>query len=120
MGRAVSSGFIDGGLTAIAGSTTITVCAGQPTSISNIAARALATATITGGSLVIGAGTPNGRDLTVGQQNDLPITVSGTADHIAIDDGTDFYVTTATTQVLTSGGTVTVNNWVINIADPTA
>ena len=120
MARFASDGFIDGGLNAIAGSTTLTVCAGQPTSIGDIATRALASGSVTGADFTIGDGSPNGRAVTVAQQANLNITASGTADHVVIDDGTDYYVTTASAQALTAGGTVTVNSWTITIGDPTA
>ena len=120
MARFASDGYIDGGLDAIAGATKLTVCSGQPADIADITARKLAESAITGVDFVKADGTPNGRQTTIAQQVDLPITASGNADHVVVDDGTDFYVTTATFQALTSGGTVTVNSWTITIADPTA
>ena len=122
MARAASNGFIDGGLTAISGSDTLTVCAGQPTSIIDIGNRRLAEGPITGGDFTLGPGNPTGREVAIAQQVDLPITGAGTqtADHVVIDDGVDYYITTATPQELTNGGTVTVNGWKITIGAPTA
>jgi hypothetical protein len=72
------------------------------------------------GDYTIADGDTNGRKLTVLQQTAMSITASGTANHIVLDDGTTLlYVTTATAQALTSGGTVTVPAWDIEIADPT-
>ena len=48
-----------------------------------------------------------GRKLTVGAKSAVPIDVTGTATHIALVDETRLlYVTTCTSQLLTSGGTV--------------
>lgn len=122
MARFASDGFIDGGLDAIATSTTLTVCAGQPTSIADIAARALASVAIDATDFAKSDGAPDGRQLTVAEQADLTVTGTGTqtADHVVVDNGTDYYVTTATPQALNNGGTVTVNSWIITVGDPTA
>ena len=53
------------------------------------------------------------------QQASLSVDVTGTTTHIAINDGVDFYVTTCTSQALTSGNTVTIPAWDIEFADPT-
>jgi hypothetical protein len=100
------------------------VCSGQPANFAGIAAVALADVTMTAGSgngdYTVGDGDTNGRKVRVEQQASIPIDASGTATHISIDDGsTLLYVTTCTSQALTSGGTVTVPAWDIEIADPT-
>lgn len=119
MGKVATDGFIDGGLDAIALSTALTVCSAEPTSIAECDSLSLIPAqTIAGGDFSISNGNVSGRKVTVAQQADLDIDASGTATHIAINDGTDFYVTTCTSQALTSGGTVTVPAWNIEIADP--
>jgi hypothetical protein len=100
------------------------VCSGQPANFAGIAAVALADVTMTAGSgngdYTVGDGDTNGRKVRVEQQSAVPIDASGTATHISIDDGsTLLYVTTCTSQALTSGGTVTIPAWDIEIADPT-
>jgi len=120
MGKLATDGMIDGGLDKIATCTKLTVCAGQPTNYADIAARALATAILTGGSFTKANGDTSGRKITVASQSSMSITATGTADHVVIDDGTSEYeVTTATAQGLTSGGTVTSPAFDIEIADPT-
>jgi hypothetical protein len=118
MAKVASDGMIDGGLDKQAGCVTLTVCAGQPTSQADIAARALASTTVTGTDFTKADGDTSGRKITTAQQTSLSITSSGTADHVAVDDGTDYFVTTCTAQALTSGGTVTVGAWDREIADP--
>ena len=63
-------------------------------------------------------GDTDGRKLTIDQDADNSITGTGDATHIALCSGTTLlYVTTCTTQTLTSGGTVTIPAWDIEIAD---
>lgn len=118
MVKAVSDGFIDGGLNAIDNCTTLTVCSAQPANFAGIAAVALADVVIDGTDFTISNGATSGRRVTVAQQTDILIDTTGTADHVVIDDGTDIYVTTCTSQALTAGNTVTVPAWDIEIADP--
>lgn len=120
MGKAVSDGFLDGGIDAIDGSTALNICTAEPTSIAECDSLSLIPAhTLAGGDFTKANGDSSGRKVTVAQQADLNIDTSGTATHVAINDGTDFYVTTCTGQVLTALGTVTVPEWDIEFADPT-
>lgn len=62
----------------------------------------------------------SGRKVTLEQKADITIVNNGTADHIALGWTTDeklILVTTCTQQVLTSGGTVTINAFKDNILD---
>ncbi|MGB5583696.1 MAG: hypothetical protein WBO93_08890 [Gammaproteobacteria bacterium] len=119
MAKAVSDGFLDGGLNAIDGSTAINICTAQPTSIAECDSLSLIPAhTLAGGDFTIANGDTSGRKVTVAQQATLSIDASGTANHVAINNGVDFYVTTCTSQALTSGGTVTIPAWDIEFADP--
>jgi hypothetical protein len=119
MAKLATDAMIDGGLDKIATCTTMTVCAGQPTSYADIAVRELASVTIDSGDFTKANGDTNGRKVTVAQQASISITATGTADHVVIDDGTDYVVTTCTSQGLTSGGTVTVPAHDHEISDPT-
>lgn len=119
MAKKVTDGFLDGTLDEIATSTTYTICAGEPVSQADIAVKALASTTINGTDFTKANGDTSGRKVTVAQQSNISITTSGTADHVVVDDGVDYYVTTCTAQALTSGGTVTGPAWDIEIADPT-
>ena len=90
------------------------------------------TATTAGTRLAIKTGMTSGdftgpaagsqRQLTVNQQATLSVTNSGTAANVALTKSSGsvlLYMTTCTSQVLTSGNTVTVPSWVISIASPT-
>lgn len=118
MAKAASDGYIDGGLDAIALSTILHVCSAQPANFAGIAAVSLADVVIDGGDFTKANGDTSGRKVTIGAQADVPIDNTGTATHVVISDTTDIYVTTCTSQALTSGGTVTVPAWDIEIADP--
>lgn len=112
-------------LAEIATATTMRVCSGASNPVDLAAAT---TATLASVSLTAGLGNGDytaadgdvsGRKVTVAQQTDIAITASGDATCIVLDDGTNLqYITTCTTQALTSGGTVTVPAFDIEFADP--
>ena len=119
MAKKATDGFIDGGLDAIALSTAYNICSAEPTSIAECDSLSLIpTHTLTGGDFTKADGDTSGRKVTVAQQATLSIDVSGEANHVVINDGTDFYVTTCTPQQLTANGTVTGQAFDIEILDP--
>lgn len=119
MGKVASDGFIDGGLDAITGATAINLCSAEPISVAECDSLSLIPAhTLTGGDFTKANGDTSGRKVTVAAQNSLSIDASGTATHVAINNGVDFYVTTCASQALTSGGTVSIGAYDIEIADP--
>lgn len=120
MAKMMTDAMIDGGLTKHGTNTRVTVLTGEPTSITDITTTMkLATTSLTGGDFTIANGDTSGRKSTVAQKTGVSITASGTATHVALDDGTDWVATTCTSQALTSGGTVTIPAWKREIADPT-
>ena len=119
MAKQVADAVLDAALTEIATSTTQTVCSAEPANYAGIAAVTLAAVTVAAGDFTIADGTTSGRKTTVAEQAGVSITASGDATHVALDDGTTLqYVTTAPTQTLTSGGTVTVAAWAVELQDP--
>lgn len=124
MAKAAPNSTIDAMLAEIATATRLVVCSGEPANFAGIAAVALADVTLTAGDgngdYTIADGDTSGRKITIAQQADIPIDSTGTATHVTLDDGTDLiYVTTCTSQALTSGGTVTAPAWDVEVADPT-
>lgn len=115
---------MDAMLANIAQSDMLHVCSGQPANYAGIAAVMLAEVALTAGAgngdYTLANGDTSGRKLTVAAQSAVSITNSGTATHIALSDGsaTLYYVTTCTSQALTSGGTVDVPAWDVEVADP--
>lgn len=119
MAKLADDTVLDAALDKIATATTLTVTSAEPTSFSDIANVALASGTISGADFTKANGDTSGRKVTIAQQADLSIGTSGTATHVVLDDGaTMLYATTTTSQSLTSGGTVTVPSWDVEIEDP--
>ena len=123
MGKAVSDDVLDAALAKIATCTRLVVCSAQPANFAGIAAVALADVTLTAGNgngdYTIANGDTNGRKITVGAQSAFNVDASGTATHVTLDDGTTLhYVTTCTSQALTSGNTVSTPAWDAELADP--
>jgi hypothetical protein len=112
---------MDAALDEVATSVKLRVCSGSSSPADRAAAisATLAEVTIDSGDFSKANGDASGRKTTVAQQANIDIDASGDATCVTLDDGTVLqYVTTCTTQALTSGGTVTVPAWDIEIADP--
>lgn len=99
------------------------VCSAEPANYAGIAAVSLASVALTPDTdFTKAAGDTSGRKVTVAAKNGVSVTSSGTATHIAIARSTDTtlrYVTTCTSQALTSGNTCNIPAWKIEVADPT-
>lgn len=127
MGKFANDDVLDALLAEIATGDEITVCSAEPTTYTEAhTTYKLADGSLTpgngNGDFTIGDGDASGRKLTVAQQGPLAIDASDTATHIAITDTANsklLAVTTCTGQSLTSGGTVTVPAFDIEVADPT-
>lgn len=124
MGVSMTDGVLDALLDKMALGTRITILSAEPLSILNI------TTTYKLGSLALTAGDGNGdfvkangdvsgRKLTVLAQN-IPITATGTATHVAIDDDVDFVVTTCNSKAWTSGDTAQASAFDTEVPDPVA
>lgn len=126
MGKATPDAVLDVMLDYIADNADVLhVCTTEPANYAGIAAVELCQVALTvgdgNGDYVVANGDASGRKLTITQQADIDIDTSGTAQHIALSNGSDtlYYVTTCTSQALVDTGTVTVPAWDIEIADPT-
>ena len=121
MAKLVDDSVLDGAFAVLDNGTTITVCSTQPTNRTQaVTTYMLASTTLSGGDYTVANGDSSGRKCTIAQKTNVSITNSGTAQHVAVCDGTTLlYVTTCTSQALTAGGTVTIPAWKVEIADPT-
>ena len=129
MAKACPDAVINAALNYIAECDLLIVCSTQPTTYTQaITDYKIADIAITPGDgqgdfvVADDAVSPYGRKLTIGAQSAVPIDTSATALHIALTksgDTTLRYVTTCTSQALTSGGTVDVPAFKIQIGDPT-
>lgn len=123
MAKTLSDAVIDGALDVAAGDQ-ISVCTTQPTTYTEaITTYKLAISTaVAGGDFVNADGDTSGRKMTVAAQTAVTIDTTGTALFVAITNlsGTLLkVVTTCTSQLLTSGGTVDIGTFKLEIADPT-
>lgn len=123
MAKACNDLVMDAALDYISTATLLTVCSAQPTTYAEASITyKLADVVLDSGDFVKANGDVSGRKVTIAQQANLDIASSGTATHVALCiSGSSIlvYVTTCISQVLTSGGTVTVPAWDIEISDPT-
>jgi hypothetical protein len=93
------------------------VCTSEPTDRADAIATSV-TAAITPSYTGPADGDVSGRKLTIDAVSDEALTASGTVNHLALCSGTTLlYVTTATPQPVSSGGTVSIPSWDIEIAD---
>jgi hypothetical protein len=121
--RWANDAVMDAALDKIATCTALRVCSGASNPVDRAAAvtATLATVVLDSGDFAKANGDASGRKVTIAQQANMSITASGDATCVALDDGTTLqYVVPATTQALTSGGSVTSPAFDVEFADPTA
>lgn len=127
MGKVVADAVLDAAFDRLINNCIeLTVCAGEPSdygSATTQGAQMLARTIISGADYTKANGDTNGRKVTIGQQTGIPVSATGGANHVCLltsaTISTIEYITTATSQNLTAGNTLTVNAWDIEIADPT-
>jgi hypothetical protein len=119
MAKFADNSVIDAALNKVATATRQGVTSSQPANFAAIAAALLASVTMAGGDYTVANGDTSGRKVTMAAKSGVSITATGTATHITLDDATTLlYVTTCTSQALTSGNTVNIPAWKIEIAAP--
>lgn len=117
MSKFVPNAVIDLLLAGVATATLMNVTSDSatPTDLTN----SLADVVMASGDFAIADDT-SGRKVTIAQKANVDIDADGTALHVVLSlSGTILDVTTCTSQVLTSGGTVTFPSWTHSVADPT-
>jgi hypothetical protein len=123
MGKQAPDATIDAMFDYIDQSNIIHVCSAEPANYAGIAAVSLASTAMTPDTDYTKAnGDTSGRKVTMAAKNTVSVGTSGTATHIAIARSTDStlrYVTTCTSQALTSGNTVNIPAWKVEVGDPT-
>lgn len=116
MGKRADTAFLDPILDKIATCTLLSICSAEPANKAAVAGLTLASVVIAGVDFTKAAGDVSGRKVTVAQQAAMSIVASGSATHVVMDDATDLYITTCTSQLLTFGGTVTNPAFDVEIA----
>ena len=122
MAKSVHNDVLDGAFDILDQADLMTACSAEPTTRTEaITTFKLADIAMTPNTDYTKAdGDTNGRKVTVAAKSTVNVDTSGTATHIALVDATRLlYVTTCTSQALTSGNTVNFPTWKIEIADPT-
>lgn len=111
MSKALADSILDAMLTLGEGDQ-VSVCSAQPTTYAEaITTYKLAIQTGISGAFTKANGDTSGRKSTLAAQNGVAIDATGTATHVAITNLGDTSlrrVTTCTSQLLTSGGTVDI------------
>jgi hypothetical protein len=123
MAKSVHDDVLDGALNIIKNNCTrMVACSTQPTTYTEAnATYALADVTMTSGDFTVANGDTSGRKVTVAAKSSVPVDTTGSFQHVALLDVSNsklLYVTTGTTQTLTSGNTANFPAWDIEIADP--
>lgn len=124
MGKSVHNDVLDAALNYIKNNVTREIiCSLEPTNFTQATSTymlAMRTGLTSGSFTGPVAGDVSGRKLTINEQTNITIANSGTANHVALtSESVLLYVTTCTPQTLTSGNTVSVPAWKIEINAPT-
>lgn len=126
MTKFASDSIMDAALNVIINnSNRIVACNAYPTTYTQaVSTYKLAIRNVSAADFVKANGDTSGRKVTVGQKASVPVSVTGSVSHIALvnisGSGSIIYVTeVSTTQVLTSGNTMTFEAWDIEVRDPT-
>ena len=121
MAKSVNDSVLDGAFDILDQADIMTACSAEPTTRTEaVTTYALADAAMTPNTDYTKAnGDTSGRKVTVAAKSTITVDSSGTATHIALCDGSNLlYVTTCTSQALTSGNTVNFPAWDVEILDP--
>ena len=123
MAKSVHDDVLDGALDIIKNNATQeSICSQEPTTRTEaVTTYSLGNIAVTGTDFTHANGDVGGRKTTVAQkQESSGVDSTGTANHVALTDATRLlYVTTCTSQGVTSGNDLTINSWDIEIGDPT-
>jgi hypothetical protein len=122
MAKSVHDNVLDGAFDVLDQADLMTVCNAEPTTRTEaITTFKLAdVAMVPNTDYTKANGDTSGRKVTMAAKSAVPVDTTGTATHVALTDATRLlYVTTCTSQALTSGNTVNFPAWKVEIADPT-
>lgn len=120
---------LDAALDVLNDATALHICEGAPTDHASTLANSLATVGIDSGDYTAPSdATPNGRELTVAAQNDVPVTSSGTPAYYCLVDATRLLAraevvpwdpdTSSGSPDLTEGSTTSIPTVAFSVADP--
>lgn len=123
MAALFDSSVQDAALDKIATSVMLRICSGTPASRATAVTNTLASVSVASGDFSKGAGTVDGRKITVAAKNGVSVTASGTAASYCLDDGTTLLARTdvnVSSPALTSGSTVNIPATSFEVGNPVA
>lgn len=122
MGKAAPDAMIDASLNYVGLSNIQHICSAEPANYAGIAAVSLGSVAMTPTTdFPVANGDTSGRKFTTAAKTGVSVTASGSANHLVLaltTDSTLRFVTTCTSQALTSGNTANIPAWKDEIADP--
>lgn len=123
MAKSVHDNVLDEALTYLQDNADkMVVCSQEPTTYTEANdTYALADVSMSSGDYTLADGDTSGRKVTVAQKSGVTVDTTGTGNHVALLDTANslmLYVTTSTSQSLTSGNTMTFEAWDIELRDP--
>ncbi len=121
MSKFASTDVLDGSLNIVRAATRMVAVSGQPTTYAQADSGRLAEGALVTADFAIGIGDISGRKVTIAAKSGLSVVAAGTADHVALLDGTTsrlLYVTTCPAQALALGGTVSIASWSVEVGAP--
>lgn len=122
MAKSVADSVLDAALNTIKNASGLTaiLCSQEPTSRTQaVTTYALADVALSASDVVVANGDASGRKATIAAKSAVPVDATGTGTHLALVSATELlYVTTTGSQGVSSGGTVDIGSWKIEIADP--
>ena len=124
MGKATDASVIDAAFNLIKnGTVKMVLCSAQPLTYAEAnATYKLAEIAMVSGDFTLANGDVSGRKMTIAAKAAVPVTVTGTGNHIAVIDTVALAlrdVTTCPAQAVGSGGTVDIATWKHEINSPT-
>lgn len=120
MAKFCADSVLDAALDKIATATTLHVCPSQPADRAAAISSSLGSISLSSGDFTKANGATSGRQTTVAEKT-VSITANGTANHVALIDGSEllYVTTTAVARAVTNGDTLTVEDWIVELRDPT-
>jgi hypothetical protein len=123
MAKWAPNAFYSGGLGYLDDADLAVLCSAQPANYTEATTTyALADVALSGGDFTEGAGDVDGRKMTIAAKSAVDVDATGAGTHIALVSTSDEalrYVTTCTSTNVTSGGTVDLSAWDVEIGAPT-
>lgn len=122
MAKSVADSVLDAALNTIKNATGLTaiLCSQEPTTrTAAVTTYALADVALSASDVTVANGDTSGRKATIAAKSAVPVDATGTGTHLALVSSTELlYVTTTASQGVSSGGTVDIGSWKIELADP--